>query len=405
VGEKEKKRVLFVDDDQNILQGMRRVMWSLRDTLHTEYALSAQEALAKMREQPFDIVISDMRMPKMDGADFLDEVRTQFPQIIRIVLSGHSDEKMIFRSLGSAHQYLAKPCKPEIVQQTINRACAIQDLLEGAHLRKIVTGIATLPSLPSLYAELLEEVNNTEGSIERISHIISQDMALCVKMLQLVNSAFFGLSRQLSSTQDAVNHLGFDTVKTLALAVKVFESFNINPDIPFSMEATWYHSLQTGAFARAIALSEEASAHALDQSMTAGMLHDLGKLVIATYLPDSFLAIQQHFQEQHITDWQAEEYVLGTTHSQIGAYLLGTWGLPSELVESVLFHHQPVDTSFPTLSPPTFVYAANFLSHQGNKGWPGGGSLYDIRTLENQYGQERVARWEEACHLKPQATR
>ncbi|MCA9473634.1 MAG: response regulator [Nitrospirales bacterium] len=359
-----KQQVLFVDDDPSILRAMQRVMRTLQDDLDMEFKASSKEALQVMEHRRFNIVICDMRMPGMDGPDFLGEVKARFPEVVRIVLSGHSDDSMVFRALESTHQYLAKPCSAETVKQTIHRACEMQALLTDENLKRVVTGVNRLPSLPKIYAQLVEELREDRCDLERVGEIIAQDSALSIKILQLVNSAFFGLSRPISNPAEAANHLGLDTVKTLALVVEVFEAFSIDHVSTFSMDAYWKHCLRVGFLAGAIAKHEGGDLLLQDQSKMGGMLHDVGKLILASFVPEEYQRIQEVVMAESVPEWQAEEQILGTTHARICGYLLGTWGLPMGIVESVLYHHQLDQLSVETFSPPIAVHVANALTHE-----------------------------------------
>ena len=305
-----KRQVLFVDDDPNVLQGLRRIMRPLRDSIDTVYVESANEALRIMSDQKFDVVISDMRMPGIDGASFLNEVKKQHPIVVRIVLSGYSNDEMVMRSLESAHQYLLKPCKPEIVKAIIDRACISQDLLADDQVKNLISAIKTIPSLPRLYQEIIDELKKTEASIKRVGEIISQDASMCAKILQLVNSAFFGVMHHISDPVDAIKLLGIDTIKSLVLVVKVFAEFQPAQNIGFSMQAHWGHSIQTGVFAQCIARLENAESSVADGAFSSGMLHDIGKLLIAVHLPEQYTQVQLECTKQNIPQWQAEMQLL-----------------------------------------------------------------------------------------------
>ena len=387
------RQVLFVDDDPNILQGTKRAMRSLKNHLESDFAENATVALQKMATTPFDVVISDMRMPGMNGADFLEEVQRLYPQVIRIILSGQSDENLILQSIGSAHQYLAKPCSSETIKRTVDRACAIQDHLSDTNLKKIVAGITHLPSLPSLYTQLLEELQCEQGSLDRVSDIISQDVALSMKMLQIVNSAFFGLARPLANVKSAVQHLGFETVKTLILVVKTMESFDSSSARGFEVEPFWDHCVRTGRLAKAICMREQANQEFMDQAMTAGMLHDVGRLILAHHCAEKFVSIAKWEDEQRSTAEQAELAILGTTHAYLGGYILGAWGLPPSIVEAVLYHHHPSQIDFDRFAPLTAVHVANAFLHESSDGQHLTPKLLDEPYLRQIGKWERVSEW------------
>jgi len=198
------KRILFVDDESMVLDGLRRMLRGMRNEWEMEFAASGHEALGILAGRQFDVIVTDMRMPGMDGCQLLNHVKKLHPQVVRIVLSGQSDNDMIMKSVGPAHQFLSKPCDAEILKTTVARVCSMWNLLDDEALIKVVSGIESLPSLPQLYSEVVDEVNSAEGSLNRVGEIISKDSGMSAKILQLVNSAFFGLPRQVTSPVRAV---------------------------------------------------------------------------------------------------------------------------------------------------------------------------------------------------------
>lgn len=339
-------RILFVDDEPNIREGMRRMLRSMRNEWDMEFAESGEAALDVMAEwrsaqKPFDVVVSDMRMPGMDGADLLARVKEISPDSVRLILSGHSDTASIMKTVGNAHQYLNKPCDPELLKRTIKRAFALRTLLQDEHLQKIVGEIGSLPSLPVVYREVMASLQKPNASLADVGKVIGKDVAMTATLLKLVSSAFFGLSKPVNTVERAVAFLGLDTLITLVLAQGIFkESPPIN--VPgFSIEKLWQHSLATASAARIIAGQQGCDKAELDDAFLAGMLHDVGKLVLAQSMPEQFGEVLATARDNSAI--HAEREVLQTTHADIGAYLLGLWGLTDAVVESVAFHERAGD--------------------------------------------------------------
>lgn len=360
-----KKKILFVDDESNVLEGLQRILRSMRSEWEMEFAVSGQQALHILGSKPFDVVVTDMRMPGMDGCQLLEKVKVVHPQIVRIILSGYSDRDLIFSSVGLAHQFLSKPCDAATLKATVSRACAMRELLEDEFLIKIVSRIESLPSLPSLYKEVLEEVDSENGSLEKIAGIISKDAGMSAKLLQLVNSAFFGLPARVNSILRAVNLLGIETIKTLILSVKIFSQFD-RPGL-LSVSKLWEHSLLTGMIARSIATQEDLGQNQIDEAFTGGLLHDLGKLILLDKLPKKSAEAADLSTATGRPIWEAEQRLLGTTHAQVGAYLIGIWGLSESLVEAIAFHHCPGKCSNGSFSTLSAVHLANAAEH-GDRG-------------------------------------
>lgn len=358
------KRILFVDDEANVLEGMRRMLRPMRREWQMEFADSGEAALKLLAENPCDMVISDMRMPVMDGAQLLAKIKTLYPNTVRIVLSGQSNLEKVLDSVGIAHQYLAKPCDAENIRSIINRAFAIQQLIDDDELKKLVAGMQCIPSLPELYAEITREIESPEGSIKKVGEIIERDMAMTAKILQLVNSAFFGLPRHVASPFEAATMLGMDVLRSLVLTSHVFSTFNQQQVTHLKLELVWDHCIRTGELAKRIASQQQLPQKFCDFALMAGMLHDIGKLVLAANLPQQYAEVLALIETQSLTAWDAERQVMGYNHAEIGAYLLGLWGLPGPVVEAVAYHHYPANCSGNDFNVLTATHVADNLCKQ-----------------------------------------
>lgn len=359
------KKIIFVDDEPNITDGLRRMLRPMRDEWDMSFALSGHDALELMATKPFDIVVSDMRMPGMDGSQFLTEVMHRHPQTVRFILSGYAEHAMVIRSVGTAHQYLSKPCDAEELKATVERACALRDLLANEKLRLLVTQMQSLPSMPSLYLELTQELRTEEVSLKKIGGIIARDPAMTAKMLQMVNSAFFGLRRHVSNAEEAVNLLGIDMIMSLVFSISVFSLFETSKLQNFSVQKYWAHSLRVGKFAKW--LSKSANQKDSDLAMTAGMLHDVGKLVLASNLTDQYNELTTQAAAENADIEELERQIFGATHSEVGGYLLGLWGLPHSIVEALVFHHHPSQCGSRVFEPLTAVHIANVLDSESQR--------------------------------------
>jgi putative nucleotidyltransferase with HDIG domain len=359
-----KASILFVDDDPNVLNGLRRMMHPFRDEYDLLFANGGQEALEMMGQKPSDIVISDMRMPGMTGAELLHKIYDQYPGTIRFILSGHSDRELIMQSVGFAHQYLAKPCDPESLRNSINRSLALQALLGNPYLHRCIANIKSLPTPPPLYEALVFELQSEEVSVKSIGEIISRDIGMTAKLLQIVNSAFFGLPTRVDDTVRAVNLLGLDTVRALVLAVGIFEQSQVQPLLGMSVDSIYQHSLSVGTAAKKLAKAIGLDRKQADEALMAGMMHDIGQLVCLIHLREELQEVLEATRQKQSALYRAEIKVIGVSHADIGAHLLSLWGLPTAIVEAVAFHHNPVDHINPNPSALTAVHLANAFVHQ-----------------------------------------
>jgi putative nucleotidyltransferase with HDIG domain len=354
-----KKRILFVDDEPRILEGLRQGLRRQRSSWEMSFVESGEEALKVLGTEPIDVVISDLRMPGMDGANLLKRVQAEYPEVVRIVLSGHAELEMALRAVPVAHQFLNKPCEPGRLVNVVSRACSLQALLSDDSVRSIVGKIDSLPSLPRVYSELVKVLADEDTSCRDVARILKQDMSMCAKLLQVVNSAFFRLSRTVTKIEEAVTYLGFGTIKQLALGIEVFRLGNGNPSLGgLSLEELQKHSMLVACIASGLFDDSKEK----EDAFVAGMLHDIGKLLLAVELPDHVEKVVATMRAEGGAWHTAEESCYGVTHADIGAYLLGLWGLPCPIVEAVAYHHAPGHVEQEGFDILAAVYLANALA-------------------------------------------
>jgi putative nucleotidyltransferase with HDIG domain len=282
-----------------------------------------------------------MDMPEMDGIELLDIVMERYPDTVRMIYSEFSGPEIVLKSAKSTHQFLAKPCSAETMKYTIERACKLQDLLRNETLRKIVAGIKKLPSLPQLYSLIVAEMQSKDASLKKVGHIISQDISMSAKILQLVNSPTFDLPQKIANPQQATVFLGIDTLKALVLSIHVFASFAEDSELFwFSLADMQKRSIKVGKLAGDIAHAEMADEKVVEEALIAGILHDIGRLIMLK-IPEQCIMIMDFIERTGCDLVEAEYTIMKTSHAELGAYLLGLWGLPGNVVEAVAFHHNP----------------------------------------------------------------
>jgi putative nucleotidyltransferase with HDIG domain len=375
------RRVLFVDDEVRVLDGLRRMLHSRRDVWEMQFAAGGPAALEALEQKSVDVVITDMRMPGMDGAALLAKVARRWPRTIRVVLSGQTDDEAAVRAMPFAHQYLMKPCELESLAQVVDRTTALRDLLSQPALQEIAGQVESLPAVPGVYLALGEALASASASINEIAGIIERDPALAAKVLQLVNSSFFGQRREVCSVGQACALLGTGLIRNLALAHDVFSSETWGAGHSLSLEAEGAHAVAVAGIARSMQ-PDTASAEA---AVAAGLLHDIGKLILAlSHLPAG--------AEAATPDPAAPGSV---THAEVGAYLLGLWGLPHLVVEAVAHHHAPSRVGTSVGSVLAAVHLADALVHEAH-----GESVpaYDpacLAAIVGDRGVEGLDRWRE----------
>lgn len=359
------KHVLFVDSEKYYLNAIRRSFRLDKDEWVLSLAKDAVVALRIILDKPVDVLVTETTLPGMDGVELLELVRLRFPHIIRIILSGHVDRDVVLKSVGIAHQYLAKPCEDTELKNTIKRAYMMRAFLPDKDLKSLVSRIDALPSLPRLYVEINNELNSEDPSITKVAKMVSQDPSVTAKLLQLVNSSFFGIPNTITQPLKAVTLLGLDLVQAVVLASGVFAAFKEVVNAGFSMDDLWNHAYRTGAMAKAIAIMENAAAPIPDDAYIAGLLHDIGSVLLAAHLPDTYAIAMKTAATRKISMYSSEKEILDVSHAEIGAYLLGLWGLSDAIIVATAYHHQPRNAVAKGLSALTFVHIANILDNAG----------------------------------------
>ena len=351
------RRILFVHDQQEVLDSHRESLKKYGGQVEPMFALGVEAALESARSAPIDVVVADLHMRHMDGPGLLRKMKEQHPDIIRLILCGQQEFDSIFVALPTAHQIIAKPLDVEILLNIVERTCRLRELLTDS-LRKKIGGVEQLPSVPTVYLELTRAMSDPNVTNPKIARIIAKDPPMAARTLQLVNSACFGLAKQITSLDTAIAFLGMDLIKNLSLAVHIFAALEgLAVRSYFSFDAEQQHSLITAKVAKRLVSGRRQSQNAF----TAALLHDIGKLVLAVCIPEKFIKIQLASKASRRSLHEIEAEMLAVTHAEVGAYLLSLWGLPYPIVEAVAYHHNPSAALERTFDVPTAVAVANAL--------------------------------------------
>ncbi|MGE5518066.1 MAG: response regulator [Bacteroidota bacterium] len=326
-------KVLFVDDDLNILSGLKRLMRGSTE-FEARFCLGGEEALALLAQEHMEVVVSDMRMPHMDGAEFLTKVRARFPGTIRVILSGYADAESVLRTVGPAHLYLAKPCDPAMLMQAIARPVALRRLLASDGLRTALAQLSDLPTPPELFFQLQAELQSPSCSAASVAAIISRDVAMTAELLKLTNSAYFSVSGRAATPLQAVRTLGLDIISALVLRIGIFRRMEANSANAALMAALNDYSLHIATLAERIAVAENAPAPVAKMAYCAGMLASVGALVLLDAFPDTYPPLFARATAD-APAFTVEITAYGAPHTLIGAYLLGLWNFADPMVEAV----------------------------------------------------------------------
>jgi HD-like signal output (HDOD) protein len=332
------RNILFVDDERDLLDSLRARLYKHRHDWNMKFVLSGDEAIAALEQQPFDLVVSDVRMPGMDGGQLLTVVKQRWPTAMRIIVSGYSDPVQAVRLTSLAHQYVAKPCDGRELENIIERCFYLQDLLSQEPLRKVVGRIGRLPAMPKTYGLLQAALAQPGVTAGQIGDIVNADAAIASKVLQITNSAFFRLRKPMVRIKDAVTYLGFATVRNLVLSAEIFSQWKAPKGLSdIDPERLQNHAQCAAAACKALA-GGRASA---DDAWLAGLLHDIGYWILIQECPTELAGAIELARAEGLSLVECERRMTGATHAEIGAYLLGLWGLPYSIVEAVALHHTP----------------------------------------------------------------
>lgn len=353
------RRILFVDDEPMVLMGLERLLRPSRSEWSMEFVAGGPAALEALDREEFDVIVTDMKMPEVDGVRLLEEVKRKFPRTLRFALSGESDRESMLKAVTSAHYYLTKPCEPNALRAALTRAFALQDGLNNTKVKDVIGRIGHLPSAPAVYQKLVEATQSPACNIALVSSIVERDMAITSKLLQLANSPLFGFRSQVSNPAHAVSLLGVDAVKSLVLSLGVFSEFTGDPAQTLEAAFLWEHSVLASRMTRRIAEMLGLERQAIEDSFTAGLLHEVGRLVLVTQLPAEWAEITKLASSGETSLPDAERAVLACSRNEICAYLLETWCLPTPIIEAVAWRCQPSRSPIQKVGPLAAVHIAD----------------------------------------------
>ncbi|WP_033067907.1 response regulator [Thalassospira australica] len=356
--------ILFVDDDANILSGLRRRLRSARPQWNLHFANGGIEALKLAENQDFDVIISDIQMPGMDGITLLEKLQKTQPDAVRIILTGHTDNASYLRTIGPAHQFISKPCDNKTLIDSIENAVGLRQLLQSSELRTLVASSKSLASPPDTYMRLETAFADPNYALGNVSDVVESDIALTTEVLKLTNSSYFAVTQNISSVAHAVRMLGTETLKALALFVGLYRGFEGPAHQAAKLKRLCHRSQQIGVTAALIAEYENLPREICHAVPSIGMLSHIGTLILHTNRPEEMEAVLARVEAEGISIDQAEQEHFGAGHAEIGAYLLGLWGFPAPVIQAVAYHHRPMDLPHKEMNGLTAIYVAQNLTRE-----------------------------------------
>ena len=382
-----KKRILLIDDEISGLDQLKSSLATEENEWIIERSNNPQQALQSILKTPPTVVICDYDMPQINGADLLRQVEAKHPFIHRFIIANRAEMEVLEDGIGSVFHFLPKPCPGNRLIQEIQRCLAIEEWLGKEQIKSVVGTLGELPSLPNLYLKIVDALDSDDISVELIGKQIAKDLTISAKILKIVNSSYFGFDETISDINQAVSVLGIDTVKNLVLAIQVFGE-NREGEIGKATDRLWGHSM---AVAQGMQF-ETGSAKLAEGAYTAGLFHDIGKLIMLRAAPEDFKVAQEKAQGDSVNAWETETEHMGCNHAEAGAYLLARWGLPIEVVETAALHHQPANSSGASFSALASVVASNSIAEDKVSDLlPRGGN--EIAFIESLGKAERWPKW------------
>lgn len=374
--------VLFVDDERLVLDGLENMLFDYMDDWEMEFVESGAEALEFLEYNPVDVIVTDMRMPGMDGSELLAKVKERHPRIVRVVLSGHAELDAAMRAISLAHRYLSKPCSPDTLISVLQRVVDLNRLISNDALLETIGDVDQLPARPTIYTQLAQITNSPDFSSKDIISLIEQDVGVATKIIKTANSPIFSRANRVNSVRDAVLRLGALTIRDLVLGLETYR----HQGLPLDIEHLHCKAQVVASVAKKIAPEDQVS-----DAFLAGLVHDIGLVVQAISCPERYANIELIMESQGIPRVEAELKEYGHTHAEMGAYLLGLWGLPTDVVEAVCHHHTPNRPQHNEFCSMSAVYVASTLCSEILSERPA--APIDMNYLERIGVSERLDDW------------
>lgn len=387
------KRILLADADPRVAQEFSQ---ALGEQWQVVTVNDGPSAMAALKDRPCDVLVAGLDLGEMSGSELLNAARKRYPDIVRFVLATEDDRSRVMKEVLGAHQFLTKPVEAATLKNTIERALDLDNWIASESMRSLVAKVRSFPTAPTIYLELLTALRNPNTTTEEVGAIITRDMAITTKLLQVLNSAYFGLPNKITDPAQAVGILGFDTLKSMVVAIKMLAHYDKLKTAHFSIDQLWRHSTEVARHAKQIVMMHTGGRVMAETAFTAGLMHDMGKVVLAANFDEQYRGVQSLASKKDMPLWDVEKEIFGATHGEVGAYLLGLWGMPLELLEAAALHHCPSRSKYREFSALTAVHVANVLEYEIGGKQDSQAPLMDEAYLEEVGVLDCLASWRQA---------
>lgn len=400
-----KIRVLFVEGNEALRLALPALLHERSSRWEATAVSTAAEALSALASRPHEAIIANVQLPDGNGVELLNKAGQQFPGVARVLRCAPEDKALLRGFVGLPPLRVTKERKAGELETALVCALLVNGWTQDESLKKLLPRMQKLPTMPDLYTQVMAKLASPDSSLDDVGKLIARDPALTARMLQMVNSPAMGLSSPVAGAVEAVLHLGVERVRAMILIANASLQFDADQCKGFSQESLWQHSIATATLAQAITIEETHDAALAGQAFSAGILHDVGKLLFAANLTEEYGRTISTASQQKLTAWEAERLAFGASHAELGACLLGTWGLPLGVLRAIAWHHTPGQSDDGAFSILTAVHAANALAHAGqDKSTDTADSLRVDRNYLKRLGlTEHWTRWRTIAEQAAQA--
>ena len=358
------KTLLLVDDEANILKALQRIFLPLGHRVLT--AETAEGGLELLAQEPVDLVISDMRMPGMNGHQFLKQVRSLYPITMRAILSGFSEGKDVMGCLrdGSARMYILKPWDNAVLVEEVEKLLQLGEMFSRRQLLEVFNNLKDLPTMPDLYGRLCALIEK-DVSLEEIARVVEHDQAVAAKLLQVANSVYYSMST--GSVRQAIVYMGLTNLKTIVLGLSVLKQLDGLHGGGFSKDVLWEHADRVNKLTHQL-FEKILKRQMKENEATAGLLHDIGRVLLIKDYAQPYAGVYRSvFQNKDATFRDSERSLMGISHDEVGGFLLNWWSLPHPIVEAAMFHHDPLNSAIIHKEVVAAVHIADYYAWKQKK--------------------------------------
>lgn len=357
-----KINLLFLTKYLNLIEAIKEKLGIKGYDWRITTCSNEKEGLKLLSMDEYDGIIADAHINHVSGCKFLNKIRRIYPRAIRILIDDEFNIEESAKNFTVAHQFLPYPFPPEQLLDVIQRAYQLRYYLKQERIKFLTNKLQFVPSLPSLYFELIQALRNSEINLDRLVEIIEKDMGVASKLLHIVNSAYFGIPRYVTNLRETITILGLNMLKSLILVSHIFTQLDQKTIQFLPVESLWQHSQWTGLLAQKIAITENMGQNITDYCYIGGLLHKIGIVILATQFPKEYKEVFKSFKEKKIPLHESEINKFGSSHAEVGGNLLSLWGIADPIVEAVAFHITPNAYDFHNVIPIAATHIGNYLA-------------------------------------------